>query len=124
MTATKRTAEITQSGEISRRDRISAWDMDGTNLGVGRETAGNATGAACTLYGIRFPRPWPSGRGRHAQLWKMRMLYTTPDPASLSFATRYRIAQGYRTIDDSVMWNIATRRVLQLLAEREAVLFA
>jgi uncharacterized protein with HEPN domain len=43
--------------------------------------------------------------------------------ARQAIATRHRIAHGYRTIDDSVMWIIATKHVPELLAEIDAVLF-
>lgn len=43
--------------------------------------------------------------------------------ARRAIATRHRIAHGYRTIDDTIMWTIATRRIPDLLAEIEAVLF-
>ena len=43
--------------------------------------------------------------------------------ARQAIATRHRIAHGYRTIDDALMWHIATRRIPELLAEIEAVLF-
>lgn len=42
--------------------------------------------------------------------------------ARQAIATRHRIAHGYRTIDDALMWNIATKRVPELLAEIEDAL--
>jgi uncharacterized protein with HEPN domain len=42
--------------------------------------------------------------------------------ARRAIATRHRIAHGYRTIDDTVMWTIATKRIPELNAEIEAVL--
>ncbi len=42
--------------------------------------------------------------------------------ARKAIATRHRIAHGYRTIDDTVMWDIATNGIPLLLAEIEQVL--
>jgi uncharacterized protein with HEPN domain len=44
--------------------------------------------------------------------------------ARRAIATRHRIAHGYRTIDDTLMWTIATKRIPELNAEIEAVLFS
>lgn len=42
--------------------------------------------------------------------------------ARQAIATRHRIAHGYRTIDDTIMWTIATKRIPELLAEIDSVL--
>ena len=62
------------------------------------------------------------GEALNVALGELDDLETELPSARQAIATRHRIAHGYRTIDNKMMWVIATQRVPQLLDEIDHVL--
>jgi uncharacterized protein with HEPN domain len=62
------------------------------------------------------------GEALNVALGEMEELEILLPSARRAIATRHRIAHGYRTIDNTMMWDIATRGIPALLTEIEAVL--
>ena len=62
------------------------------------------------------------GEALNVVLGEMDELESILLSARQAIATRHRIAHGYRTIDNTVMWDIAIYGVPALLAEIEVVL--
>lgn len=62
------------------------------------------------------------GEALNVALGEMDELEQRMPSARRAIATRHRIAHGYRTIDNTMMWDIATRRVPELLDEIDSVL--
>lgn len=61
------------------------------------------------------------GEALNVALGEMEELGTRLPSARLAIATRHRIAHGYRTIDNTMMWDIATNGIPVLLAEIDIV---
>lgn len=55
------------------------------------------------------------GEALNVALGEMDELEPRMPSARRAIATRHRIAHGYRTIDNTMMWDIATRRIPVLL---------